>query len=87
MSVALRRILLTTMLYGSMVVPLCAQTVSNMGGIAHTNDGTFMYRVKLIDEFIERFNDEPRSYLRQQAQALTGSDSMLNRRRVLRSLF
>jgi hypothetical protein len=69
-----------------MVVPLYGQTVGNMGGITHTNDGTFMYRVKLIDEFIERFNDEPQSYIRQQAKALTGTDSMLNRRRMLRAL-
>ena len=76
----------TTMLCCSMVVPLYGQTVSNMGGITHTNEGTFMYRVKLIDEFIERFNDEPQSYIRQQAKALTGTDSMLNRRRMLRAL-
>lgn len=80
-------VLLTTMLLYSMVVPLYGQTVSNMGGIGHSNEGTFMYRVKLIDEFIERFNDEPQSYMRQQAKLLTGTDSMLNRRRVLRSLF
>jgi hypothetical protein len=37
-----------------------AQYFSNF----NPNDDLFKYRVKLIDEFIERFNDEPTSYLR-----------------------
>lgn len=80
-------ILLTAMLGCGMAVTLYGQTVNNMGGIGRTDESTFMYRVKLIDEFIERFNDEPQSYIRQQAKAITGTDSMLNRRRMLRALF
>ena len=46
----------------------------------------FLYEVKLIDEFIERFNDEPVSYIRTQSRELLGTDSMINRPRMIRSL-
>lgn len=47
----------------------------------------FMYEVKLIEEFIERFNDDPNSYIRQQCRELYGSDSIINRKKLLKSLF
>jgi len=47
----------------------------------------FLYEVKVIEEFIERFNDDPSSYIRQQSRALLGTDSMITRRRLVRSLF
>lgn len=47
----------------------------------------FLYEVKLVDEFIERFNDDPASYIRTQSRELLGTDSMINRQRMIRSLF
>lgn len=52
-----------------------------------SSESFFLYEVKLIDEFIERFNDEPGSYIRTQSKALLGTDSMITRPRLLRSLF
>lgn len=47
----------------------------------------FLYEVKLIDEFIERFNDEPNSYIRRQSRAMYGTDSFITRRQLTKSLF
>jgi hypothetical protein len=46
----------------------------------------FLYEVKLIDEFIERFNDAPSSYIRQQCMSLYGTDTMITRTRLLKTL-
>lgn len=64
-----------------------AQTISTLSPAETTTDGPFMYEVKVIDEFIERFNDAPGSYIRKESSRLLGSDSMITRRRLLRSLF
>ncbi len=50
------------------------------------SESFYLYEVKLIDEFIERFNDDPSSYIRQQCISLYGTDSIINRRGMLRSL-
>jgi len=47
----------------------------------------FFYEVKLIDEFIERFNDEPNSYIRRQSRNLYGTDTFITRRQLIKSLF
>lgn len=54
---------------------------------AQQSESFFLYEVKLIDEFIERFNDDPESYIRAQSRAVLGTDSMITRRRMIRSLF
>ncbi|MBX2904658.1 MAG: hypothetical protein KF744_01380 [Taibaiella sp.] len=54
---------------------------------AQQSESFFLYEVKLIDEFIERFNDDPQSYIRTQSRAVLGTDSMITRRRMIRSLF
>lgn len=46
----------------------------------------FLYEVKLIEEFIERFNDVPGSYIRTQCRSLFGTDTMITRTRLLKSL-
>ena len=46
----------------------------------------FLYEVKLIDEFMERFNDDPGSYIREQCRSLYGTDSMITRGKLLRTL-
>ncbi len=46
----------------------------------------FLYEVKLIDEFIERFNDAPSSYIRRQCMSLYGTDTMITRTRLLKTL-
>lgn len=63
-----------------------AQMVSNMQG-ASQSESAFLYEVKVIEEFIERFNDEPASYIRKQSRELLGTDSMMTRPRLVRSLF
>lgn len=50
-------------------------------------ESAFLYEVKVIEEFIERFNDDPSSYIRQQSRELLGTDSMITRPRLVRSLF
>jgi len=65
---------------------VCSQVVSTMPA-TQTSESFFLYEVKLVDEFIERFNDDPASYIRTQCRALYGTDSMITRPRMLRSLF
>ncbi len=62
-----------------------AQVVSTLPP-APQAESFFLYEVKLVDEFIERFNDEPTSYIRTQSRAMLGTDSMINRPRMIRSL-
>lgn len=66
--------------------PAFSQVVSNFTP-AGSQESFFLYEVKLIEEFIERFNDDSDSYVREQSRTLYGTDSMINRRRMLRSLF
>jgi hypothetical protein len=63
-----------------------AQVVGTLSSSA-ANESFFLYEVKLVDEFIERFNDDPSSYIRQQSKTLYGTDSMISRSRLLKSLF
>lgn len=70
-----------------LVLPAKGQIINTLPADEQTQEGYFLYEVKLIDEFIERFNDEPGSYIRQQSKALYGSDSIISRRKLLRSLF
>lgn len=72
-----------------MVAPLAGagQTINTFAATESTTDGAFLYEVKLIDEFFERFNDAPGSYIRRESKRLLGTDSMINRRRLLRTLF
>lgn len=49
-------------------------------------EANFMFEVKIIDEFIERFNDDPRSNLRKE-YARAGRAVPFNRRSMLKSLF
>lgn len=63
-----------------------AQVVGTLSSTA-ANESFFLYEVKLIDEFIERFNDDPSSYIRQQSKVLYGTDSIITRQRLLKSLF
>ena len=60
-----------------------------VGSIQNTKSDKsyFFYEVKLIDEFIERFNDEPNSYIRRQSRSLYGTDSFITRRQLIKSLF
>lgn len=64
-----------------------AQTINTLSHAETTTDGPFMYEVKVIDEFIERFNDAPGSYIRKESTRLLSTDSMITRHRLLRSLF
>lgn len=64
-----------------------AQVVSTLPDIERTEQSLFLYEVKLIDEFAERFNDEADSYLRRQSKRLVGTDSFITRHRLIRSLF
>jgi hypothetical protein len=50
-------------------------------------ESIFLYEVKLVDEFIERFNDDPGCYLREQCRIMFGTDTIITRPRLLRSLF
>ena len=61
--------------------------VNTMPGEASVNNTLFLYEVKLVDEFIERFNDDPSSYIREQCKALYGTDNMITRSRLLKTLF
>lgn len=79
------RFILFMMVIGS-ARPAFAQVVSTLTP-ASTQESFFLYEVKLIEEFIERFNDDSDSYVREQCRNLYGTDSMINRRRMLRSLF
>lgn len=63
-----------------------AQVVSTMPP-APATESFFLYEVKLVDEFIERFNNEADCYLRRQCREMYGTDSMITRPRMLRSLF
>jgi hypothetical protein len=66
--------------------PALSQVISTLSP-APAQESFFLYEVKLIEEFIERFNDDSDSYVRTQSRALLGTDSMINRRRMVRSLF
>lgn len=67
-------------------LPSYSQVVSNVP--QQKNDKSyFFYEVKLIDEFIERFNDEPNSYIRRQSRNLYGTDTFITRRQLIKSLF
>lgn len=54
---------------------------------AQQYESFFLYEVKLIDEFIERFDDDPESYVRRESRATLGTDSMVTRPRLIKSLF
>lgn len=62
-----------------------AQVVNTLS--AQQNESFFLYEVKLIDEFIERFNDDADSYVRRESKATLGTDSMVTRPRLIKSLF
>lgn len=50
-------------------ISVCADTstfAQNLSTDQMVRDGNFLYEVKIIDEFIERFNDAPNSNLRRQ---------------------
>ncbi len=66
--------------------PCYSQVVSNLPQ-QKSDKSYFFYEVKLIDEFIERFNDEPNSYIRRQSRNLYGTDSFITRRQLIKSLF
>ncbi len=51
-----------------------------------TYESFFLYQVKVIDEFIERFNNDSNSYLRTQCRTRFGTDTMLTRTRMLHAL-
>jgi len=65
---------------------IIAQTVSTLPAQKTNTDFFFLYEVKLIDEFIERFNDDPHCYIREQCKALYHTDSIITRRKLLKSL-
>ncbi|MBL7690887.1 MAG: hypothetical protein JNM41_04785 [Flavipsychrobacter sp.] len=79
------RIILLMMVIGS-ARPALSQVISTLSP-APAQESFFLYEVKLIEEFIERFNDDSDSYVRTQSRAMLGTDSMINRRRMVRSLF
>ncbi len=62
------------------------QAVSTMPA-QQREESYFLHEVKLIDEFIERFNDDKSSYIREQCRSLYGTDSFVNRNRLIKSLF
>jgi len=62
---------------------LFSQVYSNNGGV---KDKHFIYEVKEIDEFFERFNDDPRSFLRDVYKAHHVNFN-IDRQRLIRSLF
>lgn len=62
-----------------------AQAVNTIADHTKVNSN-FLYEVKLIEEFIERFNDVPASYIRTQCRLLYGTDTMITRTRLLKSL-
>src|ERR1035437_1219845 len=63
-----------------------AQIINTIPAKATNSESFFLYEVKLVDEFIERFNDDPMSYIRQQCKSLYGTDSMITRRMLLKTL-
>lgn len=67
-------------------LPSYSQVVSYLPQLK-TEKSYFFYEVKLIDEFIERFNDEPNSYIRRQSRNLYGTDTFITRRQLIKSLF
>jgi hypothetical protein len=83
-AIATRVCILLTILFPTVAR---AQTINTFSLAETTTDGTFLYEVKLIDEFLERFNDDPNSYIRRESNRLLGTDSIFNRRRMLHSLF
>ncbi len=77
-------LVLLLLTYGSMPY---ASAQAGKTVTAKADECFFLYEVKLIDEFIERFNDDNSSYLRKQCVSMYGTDSMVTRRRMLKSLF
>jgi hypothetical protein len=67
-------------------LPSYSQVVTNIPQ-TKSDKSYFFYEVKLIDEFIERFNDEPNSYIRRQSRNLYGTDTFITRRQLIKSLF
>ena len=67
-------------------LPSYSQVVTNIPQ-TKSDKSYFIYEVKLIDEFIERFNDEPNSYIRRQSRNLYGTDTFITRRQLIKSLF
>ncbi len=63
-----------------------AQVVSTLP-VSQQDESFFLYEVKFIDEFIERFNDDKESYIRQQCRTLYGTDSFMSRQKLMRALF
>lgn len=68
----------------AIAVPLCtsAQVMSNDVEI---DEEIFVYKVKIIDEFIERFNDHEHSFIRKQLSK-KNKDHILTRQKLLISL-
>lgn len=67
-------------------LPGSSQVVSSLPQYK-SDKSYFLYEVKLIDEFIERFNDVPNSYIRRQSRILYGTDTFITRRQLVKSLF
>ncbi len=63
--------------------PIFSQVYSNNDGAKEKH---FIYEVKEIDEFFERFNDDPGSFIRTAYKA-NHTKSNIDRQRLIRSLF
>lgn len=63
-----------------------AQVVNNLPP-APVNTSYFLYEIKFIDEFIERFNGDVDAYIKKESRRLLGSDTSLSRYKLLYTLF
>lgn len=68
------------------LVFLCPQAKAQMVPSDAHREANFLYEVKVIDEFIERFNDDPNSALRKEYVA-SGRMVPFNRVSLLKALF
>lgn len=70
-----------------LLAPLAPTQVNAQGARpGAAREANFLYEVKVIDEFIERFNDDPTSFLRKEYLRL-GRPITFNRRQLVEYLF
>ncbi len=81
----MKRLLLVTLLSTS---TLCAPSLIHAQGMRAdaAREANFLYEVKVIDEFIERFNDDASSFLRQE-YLRAGKPINFSRRQLVEYLF
>ena len=64
----------------------CDLNAQSIGNDYKIDEEIFTYKVKLIDEFIERFNDDKHSFIRKEIES-NGNNYELTRKKLLISLF